>query len=348
MKERAIKIAPHIYMFHAPLSSGPAPLANEMLIEQTDGLVLVDAGKTRGAGERIVALIRSISSKPVKAVIITHCHPDHVLGLGPIVEAWPKAAIVESRDTLACIERNDDDSYKGIPRTRGGSAERDQKRAAGLRAYAAQLGPNLTDPKLSAAERRGWADVVGVLDQRIADERGTYLVMPTVTFTDTYKIDDPLAPVEARFLGRAHTDGDVVVWAPRQRVVATGDVVVWPIPFTGSRVFEWPGTLRAIERLRPLIVVPGHGVVLRGTAYIERMAVALTAFGKMAEGLLAGPEIPDDQVLDKIGVSAQKQAFAGNDPWRRLWFDQYFAVNVAKAYRELRAKRVTPQGTGKP
>jgi glyoxylase-like metal-dependent hydrolase (beta-lactamase superfamily II) len=342
MMERAIRIAPHVYVLHAPLSSGPAPLANEMLVEQTDGLVLVDAGKTRGAGERIVALIRSISAKPVKAVIITHCHPDHVLGLGPIVEAWPKAAIIASRRTLACIES--DEGYKAVPRTRSGNADRDQARGAALRAYATELLPNLRDPKLSAAERHGWADVIGVLDQRIADERGTYLVLPTMTFDDSFKLDDSVAPVEARFLGGAHTDGDIVVWTPRQRIVATGDIVVAPIPFSGDRVLEWPGTLRAIERLRPLMVVPGHGVVLRGTRYLEQMAVTLTDFRTMATRLLDGPEIPDEQILAKVDISAQERLFAGNDPWRRFWFRQYFAEDVAKAYHALRGAATDPAG----
>jgi glyoxylase-like metal-dependent hydrolase (beta-lactamase superfamily II) len=308
-----------------------------MVIEQSDGLVLVDAGKTRGAGERIVRLIRQISDKPVKAVIITHWHPDHVLGLGPIIEAWPHAAVIASRATLESLRT--EESYRGVPRALAGTGERDRARAAALRGYAEQFGPQLRDRGLSAAERRGWADLIGVLDQRIADERGTYLVLPTVTFDDEYRIDDPIAPVEARFLGGAHTAGDIAVWAPRQRVIATGDIVVSPIPYAGTDVLDWPATLRAIERLAPRVVVPGHGPVLHGTAFVRRMATALTAFNAAAAQLIDGPPLTDEQISARVDSSAQERAFAGNDPWLRYWFRQYFGSDVAEAYRELRAGR---------
>jgi glyoxylase-like metal-dependent hydrolase (beta-lactamase superfamily II) len=340
MMERIIPIAPHIHALHAPLSSGPAPLANEMVIEQSDGFVLVDAGKTRGAGERIVRLIRQIGDKPVKAVIITHWHPDHVLGLGPIIEAWPHAAVIASRATLESLQT--EESYRGMPRALAATGERDRARAAALRGYARQFGPQLRDRRLSAAERRGWADLIGVLDQRIADERGTYLVLPTVTFDDHYRIDDPIAPVEARYLGGAHTAGDVVVWAPRQRVVATGDIVVSPIPYGGTDVLDWPAALRAIARLAPRIVVPGHGAILHGTAFVERMAAALDAFNAAAAGLIDGPLLTDEQVAARVDSSAQEHAFAGRDPWLLYWFRQYFGANPAEAYRELRARRDRP------
>lgn len=32
-------------------------------------------------------------------------------------------------------------------------------------------------------------------------------------------------------IGKANTDGDAVVWLPRQRVVASGDIIVHPVPY---------------------------------------------------------------------------------------------------------------------
>ena len=337
MQEAAISIAPGIYAFHAPLSDGPAPLANEMLVEQQDGLVLIDAGKTRGAGMRIVALIRGISPKPVKAVIITHWHQDHVLGLGPIVEAWPHAAIISSVATRDHIR--DDNSYRGTPRTPGLTPTRDSSRAAALRLYAEQFGANIRDPRLSDEERRGWADVIGVLDLRIRDERGTYLVLPTVTFTDHYLLDDPVAPVDAKFIGPAHTDGDIVAWAPRQQVAAAGDMVVAPIPFGGTHVLQWPATLRRLEALHPRVIVPGHGAIQSDARYVGQMIEGLDAARREAERLASGPPLSDGDAAAQARLSTTKRAFAGHDRWLAYWFDQYFAPDVAIAYDSLRAIR---------
>jgi glyoxylase-like metal-dependent hydrolase (beta-lactamase superfamily II) len=333
MKETATRIADHVYMIRAPLGFGPVPLANEILIEQADGLVLVDAGKTRGAGLRIVTLIRGISTKPVKAVILTHWHPDHVLGLGPILEAWPKAAIVANEATRDAI--CGDESYRGTPRVKDSTRSRDSSRAAVLRRYAEEYGPRLRDPALSPEERAGWAEVVGVLNLRIADERGTYLVPPNVTFRDDYRIDDRMAPVRAISVGPAHTDGDVIVWMPRQRIVAAGDIVVAPIPYGGDHIVEWPATLATLRRLSPRLVVPGHGP-LETMEYVNRVIDAFMELQFKSQPLIAGPALNDDEVLARIDLRDARQRFAGRDPWLSYWFDQYFAPSAIIAYRQLR------------
>ena len=53
------------------------PIGNVVVVEQSDGLVLLDSGGSFGSGERVVAMIRGISPKPVKAVVISHWHSDH-------------------------------------------------------------------------------------------------------------------------------------------------------------------------------------------------------------------------------------------------------------------------------
>ena len=333
MIEHKVAVAPYIHMLTAPATSGPAPLANEVVIEQSDGLVLVDAGKTRGAGKRIVALIRSISPKPVKAVIITHWHQDHVMGLGPIVEAWPNARIIASVRTRDHILN--DDSYRGVPCALADSAERDRSRAAALTGYARQFAASLHDPALSAEERSGWAETLGVLALRIADEKGTYLVPPGVTFDSRFAIDDPVAPVEARFIGPGHTDGDIIVWMPKQKVIAAGDMVVAPIPYGSTDVLAWPETLGRLRDLGPDIVIPGHGPVERGTDYVERLIALLVRIRGEAQRLAAQPKLSDDQVQAKADLSAQKTLFAGVDKWRGYWFDQYVVPDVAQAYRQL-------------
>jgi glyoxylase-like metal-dependent hydrolase (beta-lactamase superfamily II) len=65
--------------------------------------VLVDAGGLFGSGERAIALIRAISPKPVKAIVITHWHSDHNLGLAAMVRAWPHARITAQGATIKAM-----------------------------------------------------------------------------------------------------------------------------------------------------------------------------------------------------------------------------------------------------
>jgi glyoxylase-like metal-dependent hydrolase (beta-lactamase superfamily II) len=295
----------------------------------------VDAGKTRGAGERIVRLIRSISPKPVKAVFITHWHQDHVLGLGPIVEAWPSVHVITSIATANAILT--DESYKTTPRKRGETASRDSARSAALRQYAEDYGANLHNPQASPEERRGWANVLGVLNFRIADEQGTYLVIPTLTFNDHYEIDDPVAPVQALALGPSHTEGDIVVWTPKQRVVASGDMVVEPIPYGAENALEWPGTLRKLLALGPNAIVPGHGNVLRDDRYVKQVIAGLEEMRAKVQPLIAGPALVNDTAMAGIDLSGIRKRFAGTDRWLAYWFDQYFAPNATAMYRQVHA-----------
>lgn len=68
--------------------------------------------------------------------------------------------------------------------------------------------------------------------------------------------------------GRAHTNGDVVVLFPQDRVLAAGDIytkgddVPELIDYSGGgSAVEWPGTLRSALELDFDTVVPGHGPI---------------------------------------------------------------------------------------
>jgi len=62
------------------------------------------------------------------------------------------------------------------------------------------------------------------------------------------------------YLGRGHTDTDVVTFLPKERIVATGDLMESVISYLGdSYPEEWIGTLEKLKALDFVEVVPGHG-----------------------------------------------------------------------------------------
>src|SRR4030095_3389223 len=63
-------------------------------------------------------------------------------------------------------------------------------------------------------------------------------------------------------LGRAHTEGDVFVYLPKEKVVVTGDAVIGWTPFMGDGYpQDWPETLRRLEQLDFDRMILGHGQV---------------------------------------------------------------------------------------
>ena len=69
--------------------------------------------------------------------------------------------------------------------------------------------------------------------------------------------------VELRYLGRAHTDNDIVIHVPDAGVVFAGDLVEESGPpyFGDGYPIEWPAAVERLIGLEPVVIVPGHGAV---------------------------------------------------------------------------------------
>ncbi|MGZ4709866.1 MAG: MBL fold metallo-hydrolase, partial [Acidimicrobiales bacterium] len=55
-------------------------LANITMIEGDDGIIVVDTGMNVQQGTDVLAEFRRITDKPIKAIVLTHHHVDHVQG----------------------------------------------------------------------------------------------------------------------------------------------------------------------------------------------------------------------------------------------------------------------------
>lgn len=92
---------------------------------------------------------------------------------------------------------------------------------------------------------------------------GTVLQGPTETFEDDYIVEMGDFRIEARYLGPAHSPGDIVVWLPEQSLVIAGDMAfherMLPI-FEHTYTADWLETWDAeFEALDATYVIPGHG-----------------------------------------------------------------------------------------
>lgn len=124
--------------------------------------------------------------------------------------------------------------------------------------------------------------------------------------------------VRALELGRGHTDGDLVVLFPDDRVLAAGDLFFnghWPnIDLeAGASVREWSATLDRVLALDFDRVIPGHGP-LSDRAGLERFRDFLRSLWTQTEAVVArGGSVADarrDVDLDRFGLTP-------------LWFAPY-------------------------
>ena len=87
--------------------------------------------------------------------------------------------------------------------------------------------------------------------------------LPTRTVSTAVTLSEPGREIQLHVLGRGHTDGDLFIYLPKEKVVATGDALIDWMPFLNDGFpEEWPQTLAALEKLEFSKIVGGHGDVM--------------------------------------------------------------------------------------
>ena len=114
---------------HRHDAARPFPV-NAYIVEGNDGLVVVDAPLTESSAAALRKRIE-VLAKPLRAVLLTHSHPDHYAGIGVLAAGWdlPIVALAAVDDVV----RRDDAAKDALsaplfgaewPRNRGFASQR--------------------------------------------------------------------------------------------------------------------------------------------------------------------------------------------------------------------------------
>lgn len=319
------KLADGIY---AAVRTDPPGLmvdANCLFLIGPEDVIVVDAPE---ASQELIVTLKKLTHKPVHWLVNTHWHDDHIAGDALWREAWPEVRIVghellhDYLPNTGAINRRH--MIDGAPK------------AATRMQQALDAGVDLAGTPLDAEQRASYAsDIALVANYMVAVPRAPIL-LPDVDVETGLVLHQGQRRIEIRHLGRGHTAADLVVWLPRERIVASGDLVVWPVPLVGgeqSHIGDWPATLEKLIALSPVTVVPGHGPVLRDLAYPRAL---VTLFESINAQVRAAGEATLDAVRAKVDLALFRQRFAGESKVRRASFDTYVTgPAIESAWRDL-------------
>lgn len=327
----------NVWYMRQPPRIWSAVIGNVGIVEQSDGVVLIDSGGSIPDGRDIVAAVAKLTTKPIKAVAISHWHNDHPLGIPAIRAAFPNVRIIATAHTARMMR----DIMGRNTAVGHNDPALDRARIESSTARAAEYRANAKDASLSPDERKEFAIEAGFVEARLKRQIGNYVVLPTETFTDRLVIDDPLAPVELHFLGRANTGGDSVAWLPRQSVLFTGDAVVAPSPYGfNSSIESWIPVLERIKAFDFAYLVPGHGAVQRDRTYLDTMIWSLGDVRRQVE-VSARAGNSAEQAWAGFDQTTQIARFGATTPWALRWLRGYWLEPlVSSAYRENRDGQV--------
>jgi alkyl sulfatase BDS1-like metallo-beta-lactamase superfamily hydrolase len=218
------------------------------VIRTSAGLVFIDTAKPDTAAQTLAA-IRRWDDSPVHTVIYTHGHIDHTSGIKLIDEEADARGVARPRII----------AHRNVLRR--------------LSRYEESHGFN----SIVQGQQFDYPNYVYPTGQRRPDE----------VYDDTHSLTIGNERIEL-FHGRGETDDATFVWLPTQRVLASGDFVIWVFPNAGNPrkvqryAPDWADALRRMQALQPEILIPGHGPVIFGAA---RAAHVLSDGAEVLENL---------------------------------------------------------------
>jgi len=240
--------------------------------------VLVIDSQFKDLAPGIVAQIKKVSDKPIKFLLNTHHHGDHVGGN----EVFKQFAMIVAHDNV---------------RTRMLASPADIQRDYPARLEEAKKAGNEQSIKF-LSDQIAWAKTVKIED----------IPAPVMTFDSALKIHMGDETIDVWHLPPAHTDGDSVVYFEKARVLHMGDDFFnQVIPFIDvSSGGSARGYLAALDKAISKVpadatVIPGHGEVSdvnglkafrKYIADVVDTAAKARASGKSKEDFLKEVDLP--------------------------------------------------------
>ena len=223
-------------------------LANSIMIVVQGGKVIIDTTESVTAAREIKREFDRIAPGPVKAIIYTHSHADHILGASVFheegVEIWAhERAVGMMNEQFASL------------------ASTVRRRAAKM------FGENL-EPSVKFSNGIG-------ITLRLDPGPTPPILYPTKTFTDTATLEIGGVKFEL-YEGQGETHDQIFVWMPAQKILFPGDNIYTAFPnlysirgVTPRPVRAWIRSLDAMRALGPEYLVPSHTGPILGAQRIE-------------------------------------------------------------------------------
>jgi cyclase len=286
------KIAEGVY--YTTSSSPMATGGNHTIIIGDHDVFLVDAGATPAAGRALLEDLKLITDKPVRWVVNTHFHWDHTNAnsiFGPEVQIIGHEYV---RHAIADLDVIHNEPFKTALANMPIQVEALKKQAGDEKDAAKRA----TLEKQLAAKQADWEEFKMLKP-----------TPPTMTYSSKMTLYQGRREIQLLFLGRGHTQGDTIVYLPKERIVSTGDMMETQPAYMGNALFdEWITTLEALKKMDFDTALPGHGVPFHDKSLITAYQGYLKDFiSQVAELRKRG--LSAEETAQKVDMTAHKADF---------------------------------------
>lgn len=322
--EPRVELTPVATGVYAVLQPAPQRFddGNAAVVLLDDGVLVVDTHRSPIRARAVIAAIRGITDLPVRWVVNTHWHGDHVQGNQAYRDAFPDVEFIAHEATARDIEAR---AIPALAEDRESVPAWIERARTALRTGTADgqaLTPDQTRTVRGQLQRREsyWTDIRAVTD----------FVLPTRTFADSVTIGSARTVRLMHFAG--HTEGDIVVWLPDERVLITGDLLD-DLPYTGHGsprgLIE---TLRAFDAMDFVAIIPGHGSIRRGHDHLHDVIGLFDSIVEQATAARAAG-LDADAAVETADVTEFRDRFVSDAASARYW-DFFIGEAVRRAWAE--------------
>lgn len=292
-------------------------LANSIMVEGDDGVIIIDTMETMEEGREVREAFRAVVDKPVRAIIYTHNHTDHVFGAQAFVDEGVTPEVFAHADTMDYV-------YRIITEFRPIITRRSMR----------MFGNYLDE---GVVINNGIGPFLG-----IGPDSELGILPPTQTFED--RMSAEVAGVRFELVhAPGETNDQLFVWFPDLGVLAPGDNLYKTFPnlytIRGTPYRSLKGWAESIDKMRALPIehlVPSHTRPLSGKEQIHQtltdyrdgirfvydQTVRLMNQGatpdEIAEQLTLPPHLAESPYLQEFYGTVEwsaRSVFAGNLGW---------------------------------
>jgi glyoxylase-like metal-dependent hydrolase (beta-lactamase superfamily II) len=307
--------------------------ANNLFIINERDVIVVDSNFSLASTREVLAALRKITDRPVRYVINTHWHDDHITGNQIYREAFPGVEFIGHESALRDMADMGAKNRKGL--------QDNTPRLIKLFREQVEKKKNLAGQDLTEEESASYLKDAGLLERYLESIPSLQIIAPTLTLKESLTLRSGTRTIEILHPGRGHTPADLIVYLPEEGILATGDLVVHPVPLVGSTSLpaDYAATLRKLLDFKPKIIVPGHGSVMRDDLYVRRMIGLLDSINSQTEAAVRRGETLE-QARKSVRLEEFRKEFAGESQLKSFIFQTYVASpGVEAAYKQAAAKQ---------
>lgn len=227
----ADEIGPGVSLIRGTFVAGTQPDGNTVVFKAPEGIIVFDTGRHAAHTQQILDFAAA-SHAPIAAIVNSHWHLDHVGGNVMLKKAFPDARVYAS----AAIE----EAMQGF-----------------LANYHAQLEGAIKEAGDDTAKQAPWRRELALID-------AGPVLFPNARITAPITTTIAGRSVRIGFETYAVTAGDVWLFDPVTKVLASGDLVTVPAPlFDTACPARWNAALDDLANVDFKTLVPGHGAPMQ-------------------------------------------------------------------------------------